>query len=120
MKPSFTNTDKSLTDRTTCERVMHEMEYSTRRTFSMSMAWGVRADAAVPAAKRSTDGSQSGWQAVGPAAGNAGQSKLDGQQEEVKTLLALRVSKASIAKIMGVNCTTLYHIIRSRRLVSRD
>ena len=31
--------------------------------------------------------------------------------------LALHVSKASIAKITGVDRTTLYHFIRSRRLV---
>jgi len=57
---------------------------------------------------------------LGRPLGTLGQSKLDGQQEEVKTLLALRVSKASIAKIMGAYCATLYHVIRSRRLVSRD
>ena len=44
-------------------------------------------------------------------------SKLDGNKEEIKTLLALRVSKASIAKITGVDRATLYHFLRSRRLI---
>jgi len=57
---------------------------------------------------------------MGRPLGTLGESKMDGRKEEVKSLLALRVSKASIAKIGGVNCTTLYHIIRSRRHVSRD
>jgi DNA invertase Pin-like site-specific DNA recombinase len=38
---------------------------------------------------------------------------LDGKKEEIKTLLALRVSKASIAKIMGVDRATLYHFMHS-------
>jgi hypothetical protein len=42
---------------------------------------------------------------------------LDGKKEEIKTLLALRVSKASIAKITGVDRATLYHFLHSRRLI---
>ena len=57
---------------------------------------------------------------LGRPLGTLGKSKLDGKQEEIKTMVALRVSKASIAKIMGVDRTTLYHFIRSRRLVERD
>ena len=56
---------------------------------------------------------------AGGPCGTLGKSKLDGKQEEIKTLLALRVSKASIAKITGVDRATLYHFMRSRGLVSR-
>src|SRR5262245_18436007 len=51
--------------------------------------------------------------------GALGKSKLDGKQEEIKTLLALRVSKASIAKITGVDRATLYHFRRSRGLMPK-
>lgn len=53
---------------------------------------------------------------LGRPRGVLGKSKLDGKEEEIKALLALRVSKASIAKITGVDRATLYHFIRSRRL----
>jgi len=53
---------------------------------------------------------------LGRPRGTLGKSKLDRKQEEIKTLLALRVSKASIAKITGVDRATLYHFLRSRRL----
>ena len=53
---------------------------------------------------------------LGRPRGVPGKSKLDGKAEEIKALLALRVSKASIAKITGVDRATLYHFIRSRHL----
>src|SRR6266850_1907727 len=57
--------------------------------------------------------------ALGRPRGVLGKSKLDGKQEEIKTLLALRVSKASIAKITGVDRATLYHFMRSRGLMPK-
>jgi len=54
---------------------------------------------------------------LGRPRGALGKSKLDGKKEEIKTLLALRVSKASIAKITGVDRATLYHFMRSRGLM---
>jgi DNA invertase Pin-like site-specific DNA recombinase len=54
---------------------------------------------------------------LGRPQGRLGKSKLDGQAHEIQRLLALRVSKASIAKIMGVDRATLYHFIRSRGIV---
>ena len=54
---------------------------------------------------------------LGRPKGSLGRSKLDGQTEEIKRLLALGVSKASIAKITGVEPGTLNHFIRSRGLV---
>jgi DNA invertase Pin-like site-specific DNA recombinase len=53
---------------------------------------------------------------LGRPRGVLGKSKLDGKAGEIQALLALRVSKASIAKITGVDRATLYHFIRSRRL----
>ena len=43
-------------------------------------------------------------------------SKLDGRDEEIELLLKKGVSKASIAKIMGVSRTAFYHFIRTRKL----
>ena len=51
--------------------------------------------------------------------GALGKSKLDGREDEIRKLLALGVSKASIAKITGVNRGVLYHFIKSRRLLVR-
>ena len=53
---------------------------------------------------------------LGRSRGTRGKSKLDGKEGEIQTLLGLRVSKASIAKITGVDRSTLDHFIRSRRL----
>jgi DNA invertase Pin-like site-specific DNA recombinase len=46
-----------------------------------------------------------------------GKSKLDGREDEIRRFLALDVSKASIAKITGVDRSTLYNFIRSRGIV---
>jgi DNA invertase Pin-like site-specific DNA recombinase len=56
---------------------------------------------------------------LGRPPGTPGKSKLDGKKEEIRTLLALRVSKASIAKITGVDRATLYHFMRSRGLMPK-
>jgi DNA invertase Pin-like site-specific DNA recombinase len=53
---------------------------------------------------------------LGRPPGRLGHSKLDGQEADIRRLLGLRVSKASIAKITGVDRSTLYHFIRSRHL----
>jgi len=53
---------------------------------------------------------------LGRPKGSLGRSKLDGRTEEIKRLLALGVSKGSIAKIMGVARGTLNHFIKSRGL----
>ena len=53
---------------------------------------------------------------LGRPRGTHGRSKLDGKETQIKELLGLHVSKASIAKITGVDRATLYHFIRSRRL----
>ena len=53
---------------------------------------------------------------LGRPKGSKGKSKLDGREDEIRQLLSLKVSKASIAKITGVDRSTLYHFIRSREL----
>ena len=45
-----------------------------------------------------------------------GSSKLDEKQEEIQKLLKLNVSKSSIAKITGVDRSTLYHFLQSRKI----
>ena len=47
------------------------------------------------------------------------EDEMDGKEHEIQTFLALQVSKASIAKITGVDCSTLYHFIRSRGLMQK-
>ncbi len=54
---------------------------------------------------------------LGRPQGRLGKSKLDGKEEEIRRLLALQVSKASIAKITGVDRSTLYNFIQTRQLV---
>jgi DNA invertase Pin-like site-specific DNA recombinase len=48
--------------------------------------------------------------------GVLGTSKLTGHEAEIQTFLAKTVSKAAIAKILGVSRSTLHHFIQSRRL----
>jgi len=48
--------------------------------------------------------------------GRLGISKLDGKEADIRRLWALNVSKASMAKITGVDRSTLYHFIRSWHL----
>ena len=47
-----------------------------------------------------------------PTQGRAGQSKLDGKEEEIRMLFGKEVSKASIAKIVDVSRTILLHFVR--------
>ena len=53
---------------------------------------------------------------LGRPKGALGKSKLDGKEEEIRMLLEKTVSKASIAKIVGVSRTALHHFIRTRKL----
>ncbi len=53
---------------------------------------------------------------LGRPKGSLGTSKLDGKEGEIRMLLEKEVSKASIAKILGVSPTNLRHLIRTRKL----
>jgi DNA invertase Pin-like site-specific DNA recombinase len=56
---------------------------------------------------------------LGRPKGSLGKSKLDGKEEEIRMLLEKTVSKASIAKIVGVSRTALHHFIRTRKLAPK-
>lgn len=53
---------------------------------------------------------------LGRPKGALGKSRLDGREEEIGKLLALRVSKASLARIVGVSPPTLDRFIKSREI----
>jgi DNA invertase Pin-like site-specific DNA recombinase len=55
---------------------------------------------------------------LGRPKGFIGKSKLDGKEPEIKVFFQKKVSKASIAKIMDVSRTALYHFIESRNLAT--
>ena len=56
---------------------------------------------------------------LGRPPGVRGKSKLDGKEREIQALLGLQVSKASIAKITGVDRSTLYHFMSSRGIMQK-
>ena len=53
---------------------------------------------------------------LGRPKGSLGKSRLDGKEEEIRTLIGKKVSKASLAKIMDVSRTTMCHFIETRGL----
>ena len=53
---------------------------------------------------------------LGRPKGVLGTSRLDGKEEEIRLLLQKQVSKASIAKIVGVTPPTIYRFIKTSRL----
>ncbi|KAF0139102.1 MAG: resolvase-like protein [Stygiobacter sp.] len=53
---------------------------------------------------------------LGRPKGSLGKSKLDGKEQQIKGFLALKISKSSIAKLTGVDRSTLHHFILSRNL----
>lgn len=53
---------------------------------------------------------------LGRPKGKLGRSKLDGKEDEIRKLLTLKVSKASIAKITGVDRATLIYFIKTRHI----
>ena len=53
---------------------------------------------------------------LGRPKGSHGISRLDGKEDEIKMLLAKKVSKASIAKILDVSRSALLYFISSREL----
>ena len=55
-------------------------------------------------------------QLLGRPKGALGKSKLDGKEEDIRMLLGKEVSKASIAKILDVSRSALYHFIQTRKI----
>jgi DNA invertase Pin-like site-specific DNA recombinase len=56
---------------------------------------------------------------LGRPKGARSKSKLDGKEEEIRSLMQKKVSQASIARIMDVSQTTLSHFIKTRKLQPR-
>ena len=53
---------------------------------------------------------------LGRPKGALGKSKLDGQEDQIKDLMAKGVTKANIAKILGVSWPTLQNFIKTRKV----
>jgi DNA invertase Pin-like site-specific DNA recombinase len=68
--------------------------------------------------KEGLAGARAKGRLLGRPKGSLGTSKLDGKEEEIRVPLQKQVSKASIAKIVGVSSTNLRHFIRTRKLAS--
>ncbi len=56
---------------------------------------------------------------LGRPKGSLGKSKLDGKEAEIRELMDKKVTKANIAKILGVSWPTLQNFIRTRKLHQR-
>ena len=54
---------------------------------------------------------------LGRPKGALGKSRLDGKEQDIRVLLGKNVSRASIAKILDVSRSALYHFIETRKIV---
>jgi DNA invertase Pin-like site-specific DNA recombinase len=61
---------------------------------------------------------KNGGKQLGRPKGRLSKSRLDGQEEEIKGLLVKKVSKAAIARILGVHRGTLIKFLESRRITA--
>ena len=59
---------------------------------------------------------QSQGKRLGRPKGALGTSRLDGKEQDIRALLGKDVSKASIAKILDVSRSALYHFIQTRKI----
>ena len=55
---------------------------------------------------------------LGRPKGQPGKSKLDGKEQDIKTLLNKNVSLSSMAKMLDVSRTALYHFIDTRKIAA--
>ena len=53
---------------------------------------------------------------LGRPKGALGTSRLDGKEQDIRALLGKDVSKASIAKILDISRSALYHFIQTRKI----
>ena len=53
---------------------------------------------------------------LGRPKGLPGKSKLDGKENDLREMLSKGVSLSSIAKILGVSRTAVYHFIETRKI----
>ena len=61
---------------------------------------------------------KNGGKQLGRPKGKLSKSRLDGQEEKIKGLLVKKVSKAAIARILGVHRGTLIKFLESRRITA--
>ena len=66
--------------------------------------------------KEGLDRARAQGKLLGRPKGWLGKSVLDGKEAEIKDLMAKGVTKANIAKILGVSWPTLQNFIRTRRV----
>ena len=66
--------------------------------------------------KEGLDRARAQGKLLGRPKGRLGKSVLDGREPEIKDLMAKGVTKANIAKILGVSWPTLQNFIRTRRV----
>ena len=57
---------------------------------------------------------------LGRPKGALGTSRLDGKEQDIRALLGKDVSKASIAKILDISRSALYHFIQTARSLRAD
>ena len=69
-----------------------------------------------PASPHPTGPAMTGMMTADPR-GALGKSRLDGKEQDIRVLLGKEVSKASIAKILDVSRSALYHFIETRKIV---
>lgn len=66
--------------------------------------------------KEGLDRARAQGKLLGRPKGRLGQSVLDGKEDQIKDLMVKKVTKANIAKILGVTWPTLQNFIRTRGL----
>jgi DNA invertase Pin-like site-specific DNA recombinase len=93
-----------------------ERDLISERTKEGLAAAEVERDLISERTKEGLAAARAGGRLLGRPKGSLGKSKLDGKEGEIRMLLEKEVSKASIAKIMGVSSTNLRHFIRTRKL----
>ena len=76
----------------------------------------IERDLIVERTKVGLAGARARGKRLGRPKGARGKSNLDGKEDDIRTFLAKRVSKPSIARIMEVSTTNLHHFVRTRKL----
>ena len=76
----------------------------------------IERDLIIERTKRGLQTARKKGKILGRPKGILGKSILDGKELQIKEYLKIKVSKSSIAKILGVSRTCLYDFIKSRKL----
>lgn len=84
--------------------------------FAFALAAEIERDLISQRTKEALARRKAAGQILGRPKGRLGKSKLDGKEEEIKTLLEHRVAKSAIARLTGVSRPALLAFIRTRGL----